>query len=58
MTGLTVFAKPIPAPELIGLSLTQLAGDEPIPGLKDKVRSAARMAAKTLLGYSPTEVAE
>jgi DNA-binding transcriptional regulator of glucitol operon len=58
MTGFTVFAKAIPAPELVGLSLTLLASDDDIPNLKAKVRSAAQMAAKTLLGSSPVTAAE
>ena len=49
MTGLTVLAAPKPCPELIGLSLTRLAEDGNIPGLSVKVRSAAQMAAATLL---------
>lgn len=53
MKGFTIFARPVPMPELIGLSLTRLASDEKIPGLSDKVRGAAQMAATTLL--SPTQ---
>lgn len=49
MTGFTVLAAPKPLPSLKGLSLTLLAGDSNIAGMKDKVRSAARMAAETLL---------
>ena len=58
MTGFTVFARPQECPELKGLSLTLLAGDGDISGMKDKVRSAARMAAETLLRQSETTVAE
>ena len=49
MTGFTVLAAPKDCPELIGLSLTRLAEDGDIPGLSVKVRSAAQMAAVTLL---------
>jgi glucitol operon activator protein len=52
MTGVTVFAKPQDAPSLKGLSLTQLADDGDIVGMKAKVRSAAQMAANTLLKAS------
>lgn len=58
MTGFTVFARPQECPELKGLSLTLLASDAPIAGMKDKVRSAARMAAETLLRQSETSAAE
>lgn len=49
MKGYTVFARPKPFPEIVGLSLTRLAGDDPVPGLPAKVRGAAQMAATTLL---------
>jgi glucitol operon activator protein len=56
MTGATVFAKPQDLPALKGLSLTQLADDGDIAGMKAKVRSAAQMAANTLLKASePSE---
>ena len=58
MTGFTVFAKPIAFSELNGLSLALLAGDGDIPGLKAKVRSAAQMAATTLLNASSKEHSE
>ena len=58
MTGFTVFARPQECPELKGLSLTLLASDAPIAGMKDKVRSAARMAAETLLRQTETSAAE
>lgn len=54
MTGFTVLAAPKPCPELIGLSLTRLAEDGNIPGLSDKVRTAAQMAANTLLRSTAT----
>ena len=55
MKGFTIFARPRPFPELIGLSLTRLASDEKLPGMSDKVRSAAQMAASTLLNSTQTE---
>lgn len=58
MTGWTVFAGPKPFPALKGLSLTELAGDGDIPQLNRKVRSAAQMAASTLLKPKVTEVSE
>jgi DNA-binding transcriptional regulator of glucitol operon len=58
MTGWTVFAGPKPFPALIGLSLTELAGDGDISQLSRKVRSAAQMAASTLLKPKVTEVSE
>lgn len=58
MTGWTVFAGPKPFPALNGLSLTELAGDGDIPQLNRKVRSAAQMAASTLLKPKVTEVSE
>lgn len=58
MTGATVFAKPQELSLLKGLSLTHLASDEPIANLKDKARSAARMAATTLLNASETKPSE
>jgi glucitol operon activator protein len=58
MTGATVFAKPRELPLLKGLSLAHLASDEPIAGLKDKARSAAQMAATTLLNASETTPSE
>ena len=58
MTGFTVFAAPKECPELKGLSLTLLASDEPIAGMKDKVRSAAQMAASTLLVPAKADNAE
>ena len=58
MTGFTVFAGPKPFPALKGLSLTELAGDGNIAGLNRKVRSAAQMAASTLLKPKVTEVSE
>ncbi len=58
MTGFTVFAGPKPFPALKGLSLTELAGDGDIPQLSRKVRSAAQMAASTLLKPKETSVPE
>ena len=58
MTGATVFAKPQELPALKGLSLTQLADDGDIDGMKDKVRSAAQMAANTLLKATAMEQSE
>jgi DNA-binding transcriptional regulator of glucitol operon len=58
MTGYTVFAAPKDCPELKGLSLTLLASDDSIPGMKDKVRSAAQMAASTLLTPARVEQSE
>ena len=58
MTGFTVFAGPKPFPALKGLSLTELAGDGDIAGLNRKVRSAAQMAASTLLKPKETSVSE
>ena len=58
MTAWTVFAGPKPFPALIGLSLTELAGDGDISQLSRKVRSAAQMAASTLLKPKVTEVSE
>ena len=58
MTGFTVFAGPKPFPALKGLSLTELAGDGDIPQLSRKVRSAAQMAASTLLKPKETSVSE
>lgn len=58
MKGYTIFARPQVMPELIGLSLTQLAGDGDIPGLPDKVRSAAQMAASTLIASTKPEQSE
>jgi DNA-binding transcriptional regulator of glucitol operon len=58
MTGFTVFAAPKPFPGLNGLSLTELAGDGDIPQLSRKIRSAAQMAASTLLKPKETAVSE
>jgi DNA-binding transcriptional regulator of glucitol operon len=61
MTGFTIFARPKVMPALIGLSLTRLAGDGDIPGVPDKVRKAAQMAASTLVNSTkpdPSEVEE
>jgi glucitol operon activator protein len=58
MTGFTVFARPQECPELKGLSLTLLASDGDIPGMKAKVRSAAQMAAETLLRQTEKSAAE
>ncbi|MEY3278192.1 MAG: hypothetical protein RLZZ426_678, partial [Actinomycetota bacterium] len=49
---------PKDCPELKGLSLTLLASDDSIPGMKDKVRSAAQMAASTLLTPARVEQSE
>ncbi|MEN9710213.1 MAG: hypothetical protein RL441_205 [Actinomycetota bacterium] len=58
MTGFTVFARPQECPELKGLSLTLLASDDNIPDMKAKVRSAAQMAAETLLRQAEKSAAE
>ena len=48
LRGLTTFARPTELPSLVGLRLNVVAGDRPLPGLKDNERAAAREAAGML----------
>jgi DNA-binding transcriptional regulator of glucitol operon len=45
LRGFTTFARPVEVPALVGLRLAVVAGDRPLPGLKDNERAAARDAA-------------
>ncbi len=48
LRGFTTFARPREIPALVGLRLNVVAGDRPVPGLKDNERAAAREAAGML----------
>lgn len=48
LRGFTTFARPVELPSLVGLRLAVVAGDRPLPGLKDNERAAARQAAGML----------
>lgn len=46
LRGFTTFARPRPAPALLGVKVNQVAGDREIPTLARQVREAAREAAE------------
>jgi DNA-binding transcriptional regulator of glucitol operon len=57
LRGITQFAKARPAPRLVGVSTSKLAGKAAIPGVDAIERAAARQAATTLNasgGWQPT----
>jgi glucitol operon activator protein len=57
LRGITQFARPKPAPHLVGWTTKRLAGKASVPGADKIERAAARQAAETLNasgGWQPT----